>query len=130
MSDEPTEIDSNGTRIWRNSEGEIHRDSNVPARIWTDGTLFYYQNGLIHRNGDLPAVIHPDGHCQWWQNGDWHRDYDLPAKIYSDGRCEWWINGKFIKRKKCIKEEIEEYKKPHYLQRNNVKFNRFEKIIK
>ena len=81
---------------------------------------------------DEPTEITEDG-IQIWRNskGRRHRDYDLPAKIYSDGRCEWWVNGEFIKRTKCTKKEIEEYKKPHYLQRQrNIRSDRFKNLIK
>ena len=108
MNDEPTEINEFGDKFWRNSEGKFHRDN------------------------DLPAVIWPDGYNAWWQNGQCHRDNDLPAIIWADGSCAWYQNNECIKRKKqCTLEEIEEYKKPHYFQKvKNIKFDRFEKLIK
>ena len=88
MNDEPIEILDDGTQIWKNSEGQRHRDN------------------------DLPAIIRFDGCCQWHQNGYWHRDNNLPARILSGGWCEWWVNDRFIKERQCTPEEIEEYKLP------------------
>ena len=106
MSDEPTEIWQDGTKVWRNSEG------------------------LIHRDGDLPAKIKSNGWCEWWVNGLRHRDNDLPAQIYSYNFCRWFQNGEFIKARECTKKEAEEYRKPYYQQKKLTKFNRFEKLIK
>ena len=107
MSDEPTEIDINGTQIWM-----------LPKSKW-------------HRDNDLPAVIRTDGYCAWYQNGELHRDNNLPAVIWPDGWCEWYQDGWLVKQKRCIQEGIKEWKKPHIFQKNkNIKFNRFEKLIK
>ena len=107
MNDEPTEIFEDGTKYWRNSEGQTHRDN------------------------DLPATIASDGYCAWYQNDKLHRDNNLPAVIWPDDVCDWWIDGKWIKRKACTKNLIEEFKKSYYLQKKpKIEFNRFEKLIK
>ena len=107
MSDKLIEINEYGTQCWKNSKGQFHRD------------------------GDLPAIVYSDGGCEWFKNNNHHRDYDLPAKIYTDGRCEWYQNGRWIKIRQCTPEEVERYKKPYYLQRKqDIQFNRFEKLIK
>ena len=107
MSDEPTEIRSDGTQIWKNNKGQRHCDN------------------------DLPAVIWPNGDCVWYQNDKRHRDNDLPAAIWADGRCDWWVDGKLIKVKHCTKKQIEQFKKPYYLQRkHDISFNRFKNLIK
>ena len=105
MSDEPTEIDEFGTKIWKNSEGQWHRDNDLPAIIWNNGDCYWHQNGILHR------------------------DNDLPAAIWADGCCDWWIDGKCVKVKDCTKKEIEEYKKPYY-QQKRFKFDRFKHLIK
>ena len=107
MSDEPTEINENGTKIWRNSQGKKHRSEDKPAVICINGDCFWLRNGYYHRDNNLPAIIWPD--------------------IYT---CKWYQNGIKIKEKQCTKEEIEEYKRPYYQQKKFVKFNRFEKLIK
>jgi hypothetical protein len=72
--DKPTEIDYDGTKIWKNKEGEYHRLN------------------------DKPAIEYSDGKKAWWINGKLHRENDKPAIEYSDGKKVWRINGKFIKR--------------------------------
>ena len=111
MSNEPTEINGIGDKFWLNSEGQLHRDN------------------------DLPAVITLNGYHAWWQNGKCHRDNDLPAVIDINGYCVWYQHDGKIKEKYCTKKEIEEYKKPHYFQKVknikfDIKFDRFEKLIK
>ena len=107
MSNEPTEITHQGAKIWLNSEGK-----------W-------------HSYNDHPAVIWPSGDYWWFRDGHSHRDNNLPAMVRLDGMCTWYINGNYIKSQYCTDEEIEEFKKPYYLQRESkIKFNRFEKLIK
>ena len=103
MNDEPTEIDEDGDKFWKNSEGKLHRDH------------------------DLPAVIGNDGYCAWYKEDTIHRDNNLPAIIWPNSWCEWWVEDKLVREKRCTKKEIEQYKKPFYF---NVKFNRFENLIK
>jgi hypothetical protein len=74
LINKPTEILSNGTKIWKNKEGELHRGN------------------------DKPAVEYSDGQKVWWINGKKHRENDKPAIEYADGRKQWYINDKFIKR--------------------------------
>ncbi len=57
----------------------------------------WYQHGKLHRDNDLPAVIYTNGTQMWYQHGKLHRDNDLPAVIYSDGAVEYWINDKRIR---------------------------------
>jgi hypothetical protein len=70
----PTEILSDGTKIWKNKEDELHRLN------------------------DKPAVEYPDGEKEWYINDERHRDNDKPAVERPNGKKEWYINGKFIKR--------------------------------
>ena len=90
MSNKPTEINEFGTQIWRNSEGEIHRDGDLPAWIGIGGPYIYYQNGKKHRENNLPAEIYFTGDCYWYYHGQWI-DY---GSDFSN-------------------EEIEEFKKPY-----------------
>ena len=131
MNDEPTEIDEFGTKVWKNSEGQWHRDNDLPAIITLNGYHAWYKNDYHHRDNDLPAVMSSDGYYAWWKEDTKHRDNDLPAVVWKDGCCEWWVNGVYIKTKICTKEEVEQYKKPFYQQAKfNIKFNRFEKLLK
>ena len=132
MNDEPTEILEGGTQIWKNSEGQYHRDHDLPAVVWPSGTSYWYQNGLLHRDNDLPAIVWPDGRCEWCINGLRHRDNDLPAVIWPDDWCYWYQNDRYIREAQRTKEETEQYKKPYYLQKpkKKIKFDRFKKLIK
>ena len=107
INDEPTEIWDDGTKIWRNPKGQVHRDNDLPAAIYADGCYQWYQNGLRHRDNDLPAIIWPDNFCDW----------------YEHNVC--------IKYKEYTEAEAEEFKKPYYLQKPKklIKFDRFEKLI-
>ncbi len=111
--------DALGDTVWLNSDGQKHRDGDLPAVESRDGRKVWYQNGKIHRDGDQPAYVdaagtkhwfrnnqlHRDGDLPaaelwngsktWFQNGQRHRDGDLPALEGADGTKEWWINGKF-----------------------------------
>ena len=89
----PTEITANGTKIWRNKEGKLHREGDQPALINANRTQIWYQNDKIHREGDQPAWIDTNGTQEWWQNGEQHREGDQPAWIDADGAQEWWQNG-------------------------------------
>jgi len=88
--DPPTEIDSHGTKFWKNSLGELHRD-NGPAVIYKNGTKAWYQNDKLHRLYE-PAIINYNGRKEWYQNGKRHRE-NGPAIIYPDGTKIWYQNG-------------------------------------
>jgi hypothetical protein len=68
MTDSICEIDSRGTKHWRNKEGKFHR---------LDG----------------PAIEYPDGTKLWFMYGSYHR-LDGPAIEFADGDREWYIKGK------------------------------------
>jgi len=57
------------------------------------GIRYWYKNGNLHRDNDLPAAIYPDGTQAWYQNGLCHRDNDLPALTWKDGRQLWYKHG-------------------------------------
>ena len=90
------EVSADGTQIWRNDKGGLHREDG-PAEIWKDGTQYWVINGNLHRE-DGPAVIYPDGDQHWYINGERHRE-DGPAVIYSDGTQYWYINDHDITNK-------------------------------
>jgi len=94
-SDSVMTIDSDGDKVWKNSDGKLHR-LDGPAVEWVNGYKFWYKNGNRHRDGDLPAVEGDDGGKWWWKNGNRHRDGDLPAIERADGTKEWWKNGNKI----------------------------------
>ena len=57
----------------------------------------YYKNNKPHRDNDLPAIIWKDGSRVWYENGKSHRDNGKPSHIYSDGYMEWYKDDMYIK---------------------------------
>jgi hypothetical protein len=85
-------IDINGSKIWKNKKGEIHRDNDLPAIEYYNGTKVWYQYGKRHRDNDLPAIEFIDGTKEWYQYGKRHRDNGKPAFVAFNGNKEWFIN--------------------------------------
>jgi hypothetical protein len=56
-------------------------------------TIRHYLNTSPHRDGDLPAIEYADGTKSWWISGKRHRDNDLPAIEWADGDKVWYKNG-------------------------------------
>ena len=56
-----------GSKVWRNSQNEYHRDDG-PAAEWFNGDKEWFINGLRHRE-DGPAVECADGNKYWFING-------------------------------------------------------------
>jgi len=106
----PTEITSYGTKIWKNSAGQYHREGDKPAVIYSDGAIEYWKEGKRHRDGDKPAFIYPNGAIEYWKEGNRHRDGDKPAYIYSDGTVSYWKEGK------CHRDGD----KPAYINSNGI----------
>ena len=86
-------IDTDGTISYYNEEGQLHRDGDKPAIIYSDGTKVYYVKGKLHRDGDEPAIIQHDGRKEWYQDGKLHREGNKPALIWPDGTKEYYRNG-------------------------------------
>ena len=55
-----------GAQIWRNGRGELHRDGDLPARIWANGGQEWWVNDQLHRDGGKPAIIGADGKQEWF----------------------------------------------------------------
>lgn len=70
----PDHSDPGGPTVWRNAQGQLHRDFG-PALIRPNGAKEWYRNGKLHRE-DGPAVMRPDGLQLWWRNGLIHRAPD------------------------------------------------------
>ena len=56
-------VDLQATKKWYKN-GELHRDNDKPAIIWSNGQKEWYKNGKRHRDGDKPAVINPDDNIE------------------------------------------------------------------
>ena len=95
---------------WHDSDGNTHRDGDLPALIAPDGRQEWFQHGKRHRDGDLPASVHLGGEQLWYKRDKCHRDNDLPAKVWADGSKEWWQNGKLHRDNDllfCVNDQIE-----------------------
>ena len=73
--DSYSEIDKGWCKIWRNANGQRHRDGDLPAMIRTDGSVFYYKDGNLHRDDNLPAVICANGRVEYWVKGWWKGNF-------------------------------------------------------
>jgi hypothetical protein len=86
-------------RAWLRAHGirvRLHRRverRNLPFTMLTKWT----RNGTLHRDDDLPAIAWSDGTRKWYQNGLRHRGRGRPAEIsLSPGGKEvlyWWWRG-------------------------------------
>jgi hypothetical protein len=76
---------------WR-LDGKLHRDGDLPAQIYQNGSQKWYQHGLLHRDNDQPAMIVPGGDRAWYQRGQRHRNV-YPAIIASNGYRAWYRHG-------------------------------------
>jgi hypothetical protein len=84
------QTDDDGLRVWRNSEGLLHREDG-PAVEYANGTRMWYLNNQRHRE-DGPAVEWVSGTRMWCRNGQLHRESG-PAVEWADGRRAWHLNG-------------------------------------
>lgn len=91
-NDEPTTIDSLGTKYWRNENGDFHRENDLPAVEFFNGEKRWYKNGELYRK-DGPSIIFSDKTEFWYKNGELHR-LDGPAWDNGTGSQEWYKNGK------------------------------------
>ena len=89
--DTPSKVLDDGTMIWMDADGAVHRDGDRPAII-RPNKQEWQRHGQYHRDGDLPAIIGADFRS-WWQNGKLHRDGDLPAVEDDDGGKKWFRHG-------------------------------------
>ncbi len=78
--------------------GKIHRPDDKPAVV-SDKTQEWRVEGIKHRDGDQPAYIRDDGLKIWCQKGSIHRDVNLgPAVIRPDGAEEYFIFGHSVEK--------------------------------
>jgi hypothetical protein len=51
-----TRIDEYGNTFWE-VDGELHREGDLPAIVWADGSKVWRVRGKRHRGGGLPAIV-------------------------------------------------------------------------
>ena len=91
MTNSICETDEFGNKRWYNDKGELHRENDLPAVEWTDGSKAWCLNGKLHRENG-PAVEYANGTKAWWLNDKPHRETG-PAIEWPDGSKEWWYDG-------------------------------------
>lgn len=82
------------------TNGLRHRDNDLPAVIYSNGSQEWWFNGQLHRDNDKPA-IDQFKYKKWIVNGKLHRNNTQPAVVYLGGVKEWWIDGKYITQRYC-----------------------------
>jgi len=87
-------IENDDHALWQNEYNQIHRDDDLPAAVYEDGTEYWYQYGELHRDNDMPAITRPNGEKQWYFHGELHREDDKPAIMYADGSKHWYTHDK------------------------------------
>ena len=78
--------------VWFYSVNVLHRDGDLPAVIYDDGSKHWYFYGTRHREGG-PAFDAPGGHREWWFHGKLHR-IDGPATEMGPVPVLWCVDGK------------------------------------
>jgi len=63
--------------------------------------------GKLHRDGNLPAIEYKNGSRKWYKHDLLHRDGGLPAVEYADGGKEWFVNGEEVLPPSCAGEIME-----------------------
>jgi hypothetical protein len=56
---------------------------------------YWYKHGKLHRDCDLPAKVYVDGDKEWYRDGKMYRDGDLPVVVFANGCCVWYNNSTF-----------------------------------
>lgn len=75
-------------------DDRLHRENDLPAVIYGNGTKHWFRYGKFYRDNDLPAVIEWSGSKYWYdQDDNIHRDNGLPAIIFSNGCCLCYNHG-------------------------------------
>jgi hypothetical protein len=78
---------------------------NELKRTFNDRVEYYNSEGFLHRENDLPARIYENGTKSWWINGKRHRE-NGPAVIDAYGQMWWFLNDVKIEEKNYEDELI------------------------
>jgi hypothetical protein len=104
------QIDFYTTKRWYNVKGKLHRDNDLPAIVYADGTKWWFVNGKMHRLGGLPALEYVFGIKQWYIYDKLYT-YEQVCNYYkifkNFGRyCLKKIRMRRLRRLRCIHGEI------------------------
>jgi hypothetical protein len=75
-------------RVWT-LDGKLHREYDLPAVIYHNGTRVWCKYGRYHRGHGRPAIIHDCGTCNWYRHECPRRDHGRPTVIYAIGVRVW-----------------------------------------
>jgi len=60
--------DKLGNKFTINNMGNIHSHNDLPAVI-NSKMKIWFKNGKYHRDNNLPAILWADGRIEYWENG-------------------------------------------------------------
>ena len=80
-----------GDREWRNAAGKLHRDDDLPAIVYADGTKMWYQDGVLTRVNGGPSIEYPGGARCWYKDGELRRFMQESDALY------WYRDGMQIR---------------------------------
>ena len=99
MESKPS-LDSFGNKCWYDSVNkfELHRENDLPAVEYQNGSKSWYKNGVLHRENG-PAMIDTtmkiySAHYYWFINGTQYNDYninEMPLSSYF-AYVKWKLN--------------------------------------
>lgn len=92
---------------WTNENGKrVKRADGGPSRIEWDGTKIWYdEEGFVHRDDDQPAYISPR-YQKWFKHGKSHR-VNGPAVLNTENdREEYYLNDKQLPRDEWEQERL------------------------
>lgn len=104
-------IEEDKQRVCWYKDGKLHREDDLPAIEYFNGSKNWFQNGKYHRENGPAIELYEDGFLieqHWMKNGQRHREdgpaiiVDIPdeirkkyqkenKKLHLNG-CHWWIN--------------------------------------
>jgi hypothetical protein len=131
---------SNGTRLWFDATGALHRDGAAAVERF-NGDRAWYRSGLPHRD-DAAAVVRGNGSLEWWRQGarfrvEWrdkagklHRETGAAVED-ADGRREWWWHGlRFVQEDHVAAPTVLEYELGlHWVWLKTAEARRQERVV-
>ena len=61
-------IDQYGNKFWHNPKGQLHRENDLPAIEYINGSKYWWLNNKLHREKGS-AIEYADGKKSWHWNG-------------------------------------------------------------
>ena len=83
-------INSGNTIHWYDSDGNGHRDGDIPAYITIGGYLSYYKHGVWHRENG-PAVIRSNGNVEYYLDDIEYTKKEFINELNSNYGCIYHV---------------------------------------